>query len=132
MPDIKKNGKRHHGRRALPKTTSRLLENQTNHAGDFEQLKYKDSQFPTLKMPSDSAAKELLDGLVTGNLDDAAQRVAVAAVVVEHRRALDGIARRLRAGAPRRQGEPGRDDADSPDPASGHKRPSRACRRRRR
>jgi phospholipase C len=46
MPDIKKNGKRHHGRRALPKTTSRLLENQTNHAGDFEQLKYKDSQFP--------------------------------------------------------------------------------------
>ena len=46
MPDVKKNGKRHHGRRALPKTTSRLLENQTNHAGDFEQLKYKDSQFP--------------------------------------------------------------------------------------
>jgi phospholipase C len=46
MPEIKRNGKRHHGRRALPKTTSRLLENQTNHAGDFEQLKYKDSQFP--------------------------------------------------------------------------------------
>ena len=46
MPDVKQNGKRHHGRRALPKTTSRLLENQTNHAGDFEQLKYKDSQFP--------------------------------------------------------------------------------------
>jgi phospholipase C len=46
MPDIKKNGKRHQGRTALPKTTSRLLENQTNHAGDFEQLKYKDSQFP--------------------------------------------------------------------------------------
>jgi phospholipase C len=46
MPDVKKNAQRHHGRRALPKTTSRLLENQTNHAGDFEQLKYKDSQFP--------------------------------------------------------------------------------------
>jgi threonyl-tRNA synthetase len=39
---------------------------------------YKDSQFPTLKMPSDSAAKELLDGLVTGNLDDAAQRILLA------------------------------------------------------
>ena len=46
MPDIKKNGKRHYGRKALPQTTSRLLENQTKHAGDFEQLKYKDSQFP--------------------------------------------------------------------------------------
>ncbi len=39
---------------------------------------YKDSQFPTLKMPADSAAKELLDGLVTGNLDDAAQRILLA------------------------------------------------------
>ena len=39
---------------------------------------YKDSQFPTLKMPSDSAAKELLDGLVTGNLDDDAQRLLLA------------------------------------------------------
>jgi len=35
---------------------------------------YKDSQFPTLKMPSDATAKELLDGLVTGRLDDNAQR----------------------------------------------------------
>ena len=39
---------------------------------------YKDSQFPTLKMPSDSAAKELLDGLVTGNLDDGAQKILLA------------------------------------------------------
>ncbi|WP_337176866.1 threonine--tRNA ligase [Paludisphaera sp.] len=36
---------------------------------------YKDSQFPTLKMPADASAKELLDGLVAGNLDDDAQRV---------------------------------------------------------
>jgi threonyl-tRNA synthetase len=36
---------------------------------------YKDSQFPTLKMPADAAAKELLDGLVAGSLDDNAQRV---------------------------------------------------------
>jgi len=35
---------------------------------------YKDAQFPTLKMPADASAKELLDGLVTGNLDDNAQR----------------------------------------------------------
>ena len=27
---------------------------------------YKDSQFPTLKMPADAAAKELLDGLISG------------------------------------------------------------------
>ena len=39
---------------------------------------YKDSQFPTLKMPADAAAKELLDGLVTGNLDDDAQRILMA------------------------------------------------------
>ena len=36
---------------------------------------YKDSQFPTLKMPADAAAKELLDGLVAGSLDDDAQRI---------------------------------------------------------
>jgi threonyl-tRNA synthetase len=36
---------------------------------------YKDSQFPTLEMPSDAAAKELLDGLIAENLDDDAQRV---------------------------------------------------------
>ena len=28
---------------------------------------YKDSQFPTLKMPADAAAKELLDGLIAGH-----------------------------------------------------------------
>src|SRR5580692_7199887 len=36
---------------------------------------YKESQFPTLKMPSNSAAKELLDGLISGNLENDAQRV---------------------------------------------------------
>lgn len=36
---------------------------------------YKDSQFPTLKMPADAAAKELLDGLIAGNIDDDSQRV---------------------------------------------------------
>ncbi|WP_165243802.1 threonine--tRNA ligase [Paludisphaera soli] len=36
---------------------------------------YKDSQFPTLKMPADASAKELLDGLIAGSLDDDAQRV---------------------------------------------------------
>jgi len=36
---------------------------------------YKDSQFPTLKMPAHPAAKELLDGLVSGGLNDDAQRV---------------------------------------------------------
>ena len=35
---------------------------------------YKDAQFPTLKMPADASAKELLDGLVVGSLDDNAQR----------------------------------------------------------
>jgi threonyl-tRNA synthetase len=36
---------------------------------------YKDSQFPTLRMPADAAAKELLDGLIAGTLDDDAQRL---------------------------------------------------------
>jgi threonyl-tRNA synthetase len=36
---------------------------------------YKESQFPTLKMPSNAAAKELLDGLISGSLDDAGQRL---------------------------------------------------------
>jgi threonyl-tRNA synthetase len=39
---------------------------------------YKDSQFPTLKMPAHPAAKELLDGLVAGSLKDDAQRVLLA------------------------------------------------------
>ena len=36
---------------------------------------YRDAQFPPLKMLSDDAAKELLDGLIAGTLDDAAQRM---------------------------------------------------------
>jgi threonyl-tRNA synthetase len=36
---------------------------------------YKEAQFPTLKMPADPAAKELLDGLIAGSLDDDTQRV---------------------------------------------------------
>ena len=52
---------------------------------------YKDSQFPTLKMPADSAAKELLDGLITGNLDNEAQRVLLAkAGIPERMPAADG------------------------------------------
>ncbi|WP_237170749.1 threonine--tRNA ligase [Paludisphaera borealis] len=54
----------------------------TPHIGKIELYKtsghypyYKDSQFPTLKMPADASAKELLDGLIAGNVDDAAQRV---------------------------------------------------------
>jgi threonyl-tRNA synthetase len=39
---------------------------------------YKDSQFPTLKMPSNASAKELLDGLISGSLDNDAQRVLLA------------------------------------------------------
>ena len=59
---------------------------------------YKDSQFPTLKMPADSAAKELLDGLVTGNLDDDAQRVLLAKAGIperlpDHRVTADGSPR---------------------------------------
>src|SRR5262249_6117236 len=46
---------------------------------------YKDSQFPTLKMPADAAAKELLDGLVAGNLDDAAQRLLLARAGIPER-----------------------------------------------
>ena len=46
---------------------------------------YKDSQFPTLKMPADAAAKELLDGLITGNLDDDAQRVLLAKAGIPER-----------------------------------------------
>ncbi|MGZ3416191.1 MAG: threonine--tRNA ligase, partial [Isosphaeraceae bacterium] len=37
--------------------------------------KYRDGQFPPLKMLSDDAAKELLDGLIAGTLDDKAQRM---------------------------------------------------------
>jgi phospholipase C len=47
-PDAKPFKHRDNGKRAMPKTTSRLMENRTNHAGDFEQLRYKHSQFPGL------------------------------------------------------------------------------------
>ena len=46
---------------------------------------YKDSQFPTLKMPAHPAAKELLDGLVSGGLDDAAQKVLLAKAGIPER-----------------------------------------------
>jgi len=46
---------------------------------------YKDSQFPTLKMPADAAAKELLDGLIAGNLDDDSQRVLLARAGIPER-----------------------------------------------
>src|SRR5262249_40537303 len=36
---------------------------------------YKDSQFPTIKMAAHPAAKELVDGLISGSLDEPAQRV---------------------------------------------------------
>jgi threonyl-tRNA synthetase len=36
---------------------------------------YRDSQFPTLKMPANSSAKELLDGLIAEKLDENAQRI---------------------------------------------------------
>jgi len=46
---------------------------------------YKDSQFPPLKMPAHPAAKELLDGLTSGNLSDDAQRLLLArAGIPEH------------------------------------------------
>jgi threonyl-tRNA synthetase len=56
---------------------------------------YKDSQFPTLKMPSDAAAKELLDGLIAGNVDDEAQRLLLTKAGIperlpDHRTTADG------------------------------------------
>ncbi len=64
---------------------------------------YKDSQFPTLKMPADAAAKELLDGLIAGNLDDDAQRILLARAGIperlpDHRTTADGHPSRARAG----------------------------------
>jgi threonyl-tRNA synthetase len=46
---------------------------------------YKDSQFPTLKMPADAAAKELVDGLIAGTLSDDAQRVLLGRAGVPER-----------------------------------------------
>ncbi len=56
---------------------------------------YKDSQFPTLKMPSDSSAKELLNGLISGQIDDDAQRLLLTKA---------GIPERL----PQKEGAPAR------------------------
>src|SRR5262245_51917011 len=64
----------------------------TPHIGKVELYKisghypyYKDSQFPTLKMPANASAKELLDGLIAGNLDDATQRVLLARAGIPER-----------------------------------------------
>jgi threonyl-tRNA synthetase len=51
---------------------------------------YRDSQFPTLKMPSDAAAKELIDGLFTGKIDDAAQKTLLARAGIPERMPNDG------------------------------------------
>ncbi len=56
---------------------------------------YRDSQFPTLRMPADSSAKELLDGLIAGTLDDEAQRTLLARAGIperlpDHRTTADG------------------------------------------
>jgi threonyl-tRNA synthetase len=50
---------------------------------------YKDSQFPTLRMPSDAAAKELVDGLVAGKLDEGTQRLLLARAGIPERRPRD-------------------------------------------
>jgi threonyl-tRNA synthetase len=46
---------------------------------------YRDSQFPTLKMPAHPAAKELLDGLISGNLADDVQRLLLARAGIPER-----------------------------------------------
>ncbi len=46
---------------------------------------YKDSQFPPLKMPAHPAAKELLDGLASGKLNDDAQRILLAKAGIAER-----------------------------------------------
>jgi threonyl-tRNA synthetase len=64
---------------------------------------YKDSQFPTLKMPAHPAAKELLDGLISGSLDDAAQRVLLgkAGIPEQMPRAGEAPGEKAGSGAPR-------------------------------
>jgi threonyl-tRNA synthetase len=39
---------------------------------------YADAQFPTIKMLADAVAKELRDGLISGKVDDATQRILLA------------------------------------------------------
>jgi threonyl-tRNA synthetase len=46
---------------------------------------YRDSQFPTLKMPADPAVKELLDGLIAGKLNEDAQRILLAKAGIPER-----------------------------------------------
>ncbi len=64
---------------------------------------YKDSQFPTLKMPAHPAAKELVDGLISGSLDDAAQRVLLAKAGIPEQmpRAGEAPGEKAAAAAPR-------------------------------
>src|SRR5208283_1112774 len=64
----------------------------TPHIGRVELYKcsghypyYKESQFPTLKMPADAAAKELLDGLTAGSLDNTVQRTLLAKAGIPER-----------------------------------------------
>ncbi|MBV8487013.1 MAG: TGS domain-containing protein, partial [Planctomycetaceae bacterium] len=64
----------------------------TPHIGRVELYKcsghypyYKESQFPTLKMPADAAAKELLDGLIARSLDDSVQRTLLAKAGIPER-----------------------------------------------
>ena len=47
--------------------------------------KYRDGQFPPLKMLSDDAAKELLDGLIAETIDEATQRVLLAKAGIPER-----------------------------------------------
>lgn len=51
---------------------------------------YKDSQFPTLKMPADPFAKELVDGLVAGTIDDDRQRELLAKARIPDREEARG------------------------------------------
>jgi threonyl-tRNA synthetase len=46
---------------------------------------YRESQFPTLKMPANAAAKELIDGLITGKLSDDVQRILLAKAGIPER-----------------------------------------------
>jgi threonyl-tRNA synthetase len=51
---------------------------------------YRDSQFPTLKLPSHAAAKELLDGLYSGKIDDATQRALLRRAGIPERLPKEG------------------------------------------
>jgi threonyl-tRNA synthetase len=49
---------------------------------------YRDAQFPTLKMPTDAAAKELLDGLIAAKLGDDAQRTLLGKAGIPERMSI--------------------------------------------